>query len=120
MKESGKRLMRLLLVNTAVIVPLYFVLAYLQFAYTLWIYLAVGCGLGLWFLIYNRGFVGKNLTPEQLPDSMTPVEKQAFLDDCAARLSKSRWVLTVLLPIILAIFFDIIYLFIFPTLEELF
>ena len=86
----------------------------------MFIYLAAGVGLGLYYVIYNRGFVGKNATPDVLPDTMSPAEKQAFLDDSKARLQKSRWVLTLLIPIILTFAADMIYLFLFPQLKEIF
>ena len=89
----------------------------LHFAYMPHIYLAVGAVLALYYVIYNRGFTGKNVTPDMLPDSMSPVEKQRFLDESRARMEKSKWVLTVLIPIVLVFFADMIYLFIFPTVK---
>ena len=120
LKEKQK-LMLHLLGNSAILITLYFVISEkFQFPYIMFIYLAAGVGLGLYYVIYNRGFVGKNATPDVLPDTMSPAEKQAFLDDSKARLQKSRWVLTLLIPIILTFAADMIYLFLFPQLKEIF
>lgn len=118
MKNESKKMMLHLLANSVILIAVYFLISeYFQFPYMMVIYLAAGFGLGLGYVIYNRGFVGKNATPDMLPDTMSPAEKQAFLNDCKARLQKSRWILTLLLPIILAVLADFIYLF---YLQELF
>ncbi len=110
-KETQKRMLTLLL-NSALLITLYFFISEkLKFPYILYIYLAAGVILGFSYVIYNRGFVGKNTTPDMLPETMSLAEKQAFLDDCKARMQKSRWVLLILIPIILAILADVIYLF---------
>ena len=67
-----------------------------------------------------NGFVGKNLKPEHLPDTMALEEKQKFIDDCAARLHRSRWMITIIFPIILAFCLDMMYIFLLPMLEGIF
>ena len=118
--ETSKLLVYLLL-NSAILICLYFFISEkLQFPYISYIYLAVGAVLGLYYVIYNRGFVAKNATVDMLPDTMTTLEKQKFLDDGKERLHKSRWMLTVLVPIILTFMADIIYLFLIPMITEIF
>lgn len=107
-----KALMGRLLLHCVLILAIYYVLVYLKFEYIFHIYVAVGVCIGAYYVIYNRGFVGKNLTPEMLPDTMTAAQKQAFIEDCQARMKKSRWALTVLIPIILTIAVDMFYLFV--------
>ena len=118
MKPENQWLLLLLIGNSILFSVAYFVLATIFPVYI--VYLAVGVVLTLVFVIYNRGFVGKNLKPDQLPDTMSLEEKQKFIDDCAIRLHRSRWMITVIFPIILAFALDMIYLFLFPMLEGMF
>ncbi len=118
MKPENKKLLFLLLVNCILFSGAYFALAAYFPIYT--VYLVVGGAMTLAFVIYNRGFVGKNLKPEELPDTMSPEEKQKFIDDCADRLHRSRWMITVIFPIVLAFSLDMMYLFLFPMLEGMF
>lgn len=107
-----KALMWRLLLHCVIILAIYFILVALHFEYIFHIYVGVGAVLGLSFVIYNRGFAAKGITPEMLPDSMTPMEKQEYIEAAKLRLKKSRWMLTVLIPIILAIACDMFYLFV--------
>ena len=118
MKPENQRLALLLVGNSILFSVAYFALATIFPIYI--VYLAVGAVMTLIFVIYNRGFVGKGLKPDQLPDTMSPEEKQQFIDDCAARLHKSRWMITVIFPIILAFCLDMMYLFLLPMLEGMF
>ena len=119
--QEKQQLMRHLLLNSAILITLYFVISeMLKFPYIMFIYLAAGAALGLYYVIYNRGFVGKNATPDMLPNTMTLAEKQAFLQDAKDRLHRSRWVLTILIPIILTFFVEVILLFLLPQLKEFF
>ena len=118
MKPENQWLLLLLIGNSILFSVAYFALATIFPIYI--VYLAVGAVLTLIFAIYNRGFVGKNLKPEHLPDTMSHEEKQKFIGDCAARLHKSRWMITVIFPIVLAFCLDMMYLFLLPTLEGMF
>ena len=117
--SEKKKLLLLLLINSAVLISLYFVVA--SYGFPIYIlYLVAGAGLGIGFIVYNRGFAAKDATPYMLPDSMTYEEKLAFLEDCRTRLAKSKWMLTVILPILFAFAFDMFYLFVLPNLEAMF
>ncbi len=119
MKPEAKKRALLLLVNTVILVALYFIVAQ-WFPYIMFVYLAVGAGLGIFYVVYNRGFSGKNVTPEMLPDSMSLAEKQAFIEDSRRRLKQTDWVLLVLIPILLTFLFDMAYLFLFPMIAGVF
>lgn len=102
-----------LLANCVAMLIIYFVVAIrFQFGYIFHIYVALGVVLGLSYVIYNKGFSAKDITPDMLPDTMSQAEKQAFIEDGKLRLRKSRWMLTLLLPIILTIACDMFYLFV--------
>ena len=121
MKSDAKKLLIHLLLNSAILITLYFLVPSLfEFYYMPHIYLLAGAVLALYYVIYNRGFVAKNATPDMLPDSMSPVQKHAYLEEGKRRLKQSKWVLTLLIPIILTFFADVIYLYIFPYFEEMF
>ena len=106
-----------LLVNTVILMVLYFWLpTQVEFSYMPLIYLGLGAVLLLYYVIYNQGFAGKNATLDMLPSTMTLEEKQAYLDRCRERMEKSKWVLTVLIPIILVFAVDMVYLFVIPML----
>ncbi len=114
MKPNTKKLFGHLIINTILLVALYFIVVHLNFPYISMIYTVAGAGLGLGYVIYNRGFSGKDVTPEMLPDSMPYDEKIAFIEDSRARMDRSRWVLTLLIPILLTLCLDMIYIFILP------
>lgn len=118
MKPENQWLLLLLVGNSILFSVAYFALATIFPIYI--VYLAVGALMTLIFVIYNRGFVGKGLTPEQMSDSMSLEEKQKFIDDCAARMHRSRWMITIIFPIILAFALDMMYLFLLPMLEGVF
>ena len=121
MKSETKKLMLCLVANTVLMIALYFAIpALTRFPYMPQIYLAAGAGLGIYYVIYNRGFAGKGITPEQLPDTMSLAEKQKFIEDSQERMQKSRWVLTLLVPILFTYMIDMIYLFVFPYFASLF
>ena len=52
------------------------------------------------YVVYNRGFSRKNVTLDMLPNEWPPEKKTEFIEDGKRRLEKSKWVLTVLLPLI--------------------
>ena len=121
MKPESKKLMLYLLINTVILAVLYYLIPSLvEFAYMPHLYLIAGVVLALYYVIYNRGFVGKNATADMLPPTLSPVEKQRFLEDCRERSQKSKWALTLLFPIIFTFLIDMLYLFVFPYIEDWF
>ena len=120
MKSENKKTALHLLVNTIVLAVLYYLITYWGFPYIFFVYLAAGAILGIVYVVYNKGFVAKNATLDTLPDTMSVAEKQAFIEDGKRRFRASRWMLTLLLPIVLTFLIDMIYLFFLPYLKELF
>ena len=118
--NSKKTLILLLLGNSVLFIGLYFLLVSFEILSVTPIYVALATLLGFAFIIYNRGFAAKNATPDQLPDTMTAEEKLAFIQEGKNRLARSRWMLTLILPMILAIAIDLTSLFILPYLQEIF
>ena len=121
MKPEGKKLLVHLLLNSVILITLYFLIPTLvPFYYMPHIYLILGAFLALYYVIYNRGFVAKNASPDELPAHMSPIQKQAFIEDGRRRFQQSKWVLTWLIPIILTFLADCIYLYLFPYFEGMF
>ena len=123
---QNKNFRRLLLVfvNTVLFFMVYRVLLYYaeMTDETFWsalvmaFYTALLLGFVLAYLIYNRFLYRKGVTADQLPDTMTDEEKQAFIDDGNRRLEKSRWMMVVILPLVLVFLLDAIQLFIWEPL----
>ncbi len=82
------------------------------------LYMALLVGFVLGYLIYNRFLYRKNLTEEDLPDTMSAEEKQAFLADGKARLEKSKWMMLFIFPLALVLLFDAADLFIFDLFRK--
>lgn len=117
MKPQAKKMMLSLLVNTVILMVIYFWLpTQFEFSYLPFIYLGIGAILLLYYVIYNQGLSGKNVTPDMLSDTMSPEEKQQYIKDSRERMKKSNWVLTILIPIMLVFAVDMIYLFVIPML----
>ena len=72
------------------------------------------------YLIYNRGFTQKNILPEMLPDSWSHEEKAKYIADSNERYKNSKWMLTVIIPIMIPIALDAISLFTWPIIQSLF
>lgn len=119
LSPTSARLAILLLVNSVLFSVLYFVIAGAGFDYVLYVYTALAAILAFVFVIYNRGFSRKNVTPAMLPDTMSDEEKRAFIADGERRLSASRWLLTLIFPLVLAIALDVMYLYLFPMITEM-
>ncbi len=84
------------------------------------LYLVAGTALAFVYVIYNKGFSGKGVTPEMLPDTMPYEEKLAFIEDSKNRAHASRWMLTLLFPILLTLMLEMMVQFLFPMLRGLF
>jgi len=67
------------------------------------------------YLAYNRGFVNKNVTAEMLPADWSEEKKEAFLAAEKARVQKSRWMLTVIIPFIVVFMCEALYLFVWDS-----
>ena len=64
------------------------------------IYGVVTLAVALYYILYNRGTIGKLPTPEMLPVTWDKAEREAFLADLKARREKSKWAMLILIPMI--------------------
>lgn len=111
-KPIPKKWVLLLLVNTVVIFGIYsFFVMRMNINWIFWLYYAALAVTGIGYLIYNRGFSEDKLTLEMLPPEWSEEKKHAFLFARDERKRRSKWLLTILFPLCITIFFDIIFLF---------
>ena len=75
------------------------------------LYLALTAVFTFAYVIYNRGFTRRHLTPDMLPEEWSDEQKTAYIADGTERLRKSKWMLTVIFPLVLTFMFDCIELF---------
>lgn len=71
------------------------------------------------YIIYNRGFSRKNVTEDMLPDSWSKEQKQKYIEEGQKRYNDSKWMLTVIIPIMVPIALDAISLFTWPMIQNL-
>ncbi|MBQ3482566.1 MAG: hypothetical protein IJA78_00115 [Clostridia bacterium] len=118
--KKHTRTLILLIVNTLLFFVVYRVLLYyaamsdntLGSFVVMVVYLFLLLGFVLAYLIYNRFFYRRGLTPEQLPDDWSAEQKTEFLADGERRMARSKWMLLIILPLIVTFLFDAVDLFI--------
>lgn len=117
-KEAKKTAM-LLLMNTMLALLIYFGCIALGFSAIFFVFITLAAVLLLVYVIYNQGFVLRGATPEMLDESLPIEERQAMIDKAAARYSSSRWMMTVIIPLIVAVLADAIYIYFLADLIRL-
>ena len=118
-KSKNVRYLIVLTVNTVLFLLIYRVpLAYAEltdktfFAFVVMVvYLALLLGFILAYLIYNRFLYRKGVTHEQLPDEWSAEQKIAFIEDGERRLQRSKWMITVIFPLVFTFMIDAVDLF---------
>lgn len=76
-------------------------------------------GLLIAYIVYNRGFTRKDVTVEMLPESWSEEKKREFIEDSQNRYQKSKWMLSVIIPLMIPIALDAISLFTWPIIQNL-
>ena len=120
-KPFNWRLLLTLVCNTAIVFSVYRIaIQTTLFPYVLGLYLTAAAVMTIVFVVYNRGFSRRGITAEMLPDTMSAQEKCEFLADGERRMKKSKWMLTVLFPLLFTFSYDIIELFVLEYFTALF
>ena len=83
-------------------------------------YWAAFAGFLLAYIIYNRAFSRKGVTEDMLPPTWSAEQKRQYIDSGKERLEKSKWMLSVLIPLIVTIGVDAVYLFTWPLVQGIF
>ena len=76
------------------------------------VYMAALAGFLIAYIVYNRAFAHRNVTEDMLPADWSAEKKRAFVEEHNARTEKSRWMLTVIIPLVLVFMADALYLFV--------
>ena len=107
-----------LILTTGGIFALYRVMMTLKyFEIVFAVYLVALTALIAAYIIYNRAFARKNMTPDMLPDEWTLEEKQEFIEDGKRRLKRSSWMLMLIVGFIFTFAFDLFELYLIPWLD---
>ncbi|MBR2620769.1 MAG: hypothetical protein IKC97_00150 [Clostridia bacterium] len=117
--KEAKKTAWLLLMNTVLALLIYFGCVALGFSAIFFIYIGAAAVLLIVYVIYNQGFVLRGATPEMLDASLPLAERQKMIDQAAARYASSRWMMTILIPLIVAVLLDAIYIYFLADLIQL-
>ncbi len=90
------------------------------FSVMMWAYMLVGCGLFLAVVVLQHGFSGKPLLPDDLPSSMSAVEKTAAMEDDARRKKRAKYLMIPLVAIVFVFLYEIIEIYYFPAIANWF
>ena len=121
-KPFNFKLLGIVAMNTVVLFSFYRVAMNINptfFKVVLAIYLAATSVLAIAYVLYNRGFSRRGVTSEMLPDTMSAEQKCEFIADGERRLKKSKWMLTVLFPMIVIFMWDIIEIYLLDYIKAL-
>lgn len=108
----------LLVVNLVVIMALYFVGVNIHAPITMGIYTFVFAAFSFSYVLYNRGFSRKNVTLEMLPQEWSPEKKTEFIEDGKRRIEKSKWMLTIIIPLLAVFGYELVDLYFLPVLKS--
>lgn len=122
---TQKRLL-LTLINTIIVFVLYYALVALIRSSTgikilMTVYASCLAGLSIAYVVYNKGFVYRHVTPEMLPDTLSDAQKAAILEQAEKRHARSGWILTLLIPFLVTFIAESCVLFVWePFLKNAF
>lgn len=116
LRESARafnwKLALIVAVNTIIIFGFYrLMLNFYYFEFVMGGYLVLTAVIVFAYFIYNRGMVRRNVTRDMLPEEWSEEQKDAYIADGETRLRKSKWMLTIIFPLVLTFLFDGIELF---------
>lgn len=119
---KGKKAIYLiaLIGNFVVFFLLYAVGVNLNALVTFIIYGLVTAGFVFSYLIYNRGLSRLRVTPDMCPPEWPEDKKLEFVADGKRRLEKSKWMLTVIIPLIAIYGYEVVDQFVIPTVKSFF
>ena len=119
-KPFNWMLLTVLVGNTVIFFAVYrLALQTKAFPWVLGLYLTLAAVLTVAYVVYNRGFSRRGVTAEMLPDTMSAQEKCEFIADGEQRMKKSKWMLTILFPLLVTFGFDIMELFVVDYLKAI-
>ena len=118
--KEAKRMALLLVCNSVVALAIYFGCIAAKLPWILFVYAGLAAALLIGYVIYNQGFVLRGITPEMLDDKIPLEEREAMIAGAKARYDGSRWIMTIIVPLILAVLADALYIYVLSDLIALF
>ena len=118
-KENKKYLLPLALNSVVFLIAYWFFMSQPFYKTVLWIYFALTLGSTLTYVVYNRAFTRKGVTPEMLPAEWSYEKRCEFIEDGHRRLEKSKWMLLVIFPLIVVYAFELFSIYILPMLGSM-
>ena len=111
-RERRRRLRTLLfiLAITVAVAILYYGSCQI-FPYAFLVFYAAAILLGFGYVIANYCFSRNGVTPDMLPPTMTLEERRRYVEERDRRKEDTKWMLMLLIPLLLVIGLDILYLF---------
>ncbi len=128
LSPEKKRLVLTIAANSVLLTVIYFGACYGITDPALWLISPI-VSVGYWvafaaflmaYIIYNRAFSRKDLTTDMLPRDWTLEKREEYVADGKRRLERSRWMLSVIIPLLVPIALDALYLFTLPLIQNLF
>ena len=113
------RLGCLIIVTAAVFFSYRALIGFYFFEITLVIYMVLATVAILAYVIYNRGFSRRGVTEDMLPDNWSKEKKREYIEDGNKRYERSKWMLSVIIPLMIPIALDAISLFTWPIIQNL-
>lgn len=118
---ESKRLFALTLVNTVALMLIYFYLVQeLEIIAVMFVYMGLTAGFSIAFVIYNRGLPQAKIDTDSLPFNWSAEQKRSYIEDRTMRLKKSRWMITIILPLFVTLCADFIMIQTIPYFKEIF
>ncbi len=118
--KSAIRYMIILVINTILLFSLYAYFVIVQgYLWVFCTYIGVAVAVFTFYIIYNRGFWQNGLKTEDLPLDWSIEKKEDFIAMRDLRRKRSKWALTIVFPVLLCLFFDMLYLYVFPLVASL-
>lgn len=114
-KIPTKKLVLLLIGNTVLMMALYFAGTVFYPVETLIVFTVFSASFLFAYVIYNRGFSRRNVTRDMLPMDWSEEKKTEFIESGKVRIEKSKWMLTVIFPAIIIYGYEVLDLYIIPS-----
>lgn len=114
MKKGKITSLLLLIGNFIVFFALYILGMHLNATVTFIVYGVVLAAVSFSYVMYNRGFSRRRVTYEMLPSDWSDEKKREFIEDGKRRLEKSKWMLTLIIPLVAIYAYEVIDIYIVP------
>ena len=90
------------------------------FPVVMFVYTAALTVLALVYIIYNRGFSRKGVTPDMLPDDWSEEKKIEFIENGKHRIERSKWMLVLIISLSFTFVVEAFIFFVLPMIKGLF